>query len=91
MSDGKEKIWFTQAEVEAQVQNIGRPVATTEMFVAFGVHFLESIAGAAPDLFQVRKIGMQVIIPDEVEAAYVLKHGEEGRKVIDFLRGDVRL
>lgn len=65
--------------------------ASTENHVAVAVQALETLAQVATDLFEARKIGMEVTIPDTVEAAFVLKHGEEGRKVIDMLRGNVTI
>lgn len=64
---------------------------SNEYLIQHAVTSLETIALAHRDLFQARKIGMEVVIPAEVEAAYVDKHGAAGREVIDFLRGNVIL
>lgn len=62
---------------------------SNEIWVQHAVAALEGMAEVASDLFQARKIGMQVIIP--VESAYVLKHGKKGKNFLNMLRGDVIL
>ncbi|KQW19906.1 MULTISPECIES: hypothetical protein [Pseudomonas] len=64
---------------------------SNDLLMQHAVAALEKIAEAQRDLFQARKIGMEVVIPADVETAYVGKHGDDGRKVIDFLRGNVNL
>ena len=64
---------------------------SNEIWVQHAVAALEGMAEVASDLFQARKIGMQVIIPEEVESAYVLKHGKKGKNFLNMLRGDVIL
>lgn len=85
------KIWFTQEQLDDHFRNFGQKPARTEMHLSIALQALEAIAPVALDLFQVRKIGMEVVIPEEVASAFVLKHGEVGQKVIDMLRGTVTL
>jgi hypothetical protein len=61
------------------------------MYVISGVQALEVIAAASNDLFQARKVGMQIIIPECVADAFIRKHGDDGRKSIAILRGNVTI
>lgn len=83
--------WVTEAQMAHHIENFARPVPKTELYDISAVQALEGIAPYAPALFQARKIGMEVIIPEAVETTYVLKHGNDGQKVIDFLRGTVTI
>ena len=62
-----------------------------DLYIQQAITALESIAAVSNEVFQARKIGMQLVIPPEVEVAYVRKHGEEGKRMIYKLRGDVNL
>jgi hypothetical protein len=84
-------VWFTKEQMDEHYRTFGTRGDASGMYVASGVQALEVIAPAAADLFQSRKIGMQVLIPDEVADAYIGKHGDDGRKVVDMLRGNVTL
>jgi hypothetical protein len=64
---------------------------SNDHLIQTAVAALEKIAEVHLDLFQARKIGMEVVIPADVETAYVGKHGDQGRKVIEFMRGNVTL
>lgn len=84
-------VWFTQEQLDEHCRSFGQQSAPSELHAVIAVQALEVIAPAAADFFQARKIGMQVLIPDAVADAYVGKHGAEGQKVIDMLRGSVPL
>lgn len=58
---------------------------------ALGLEALEAMSAVVPQLFQARKIGMQVVIPPLVEKIYVLKHGAAGKEMIEMLRGNLTL
>jgi hypothetical protein len=84
-------VWFTKEQLDEHSRSFGQQPAASEKYVVIAEQALEVIAPAAADLFQARKIGMQVLIPDAVADAYVSKHGVEGQKVIDMLRGNVTI
>lgn len=48
---------------------------------------LEALAPMYPNLAYIRKEGLQVTVPEHIEAAYVAKHGEQGQWFIDVLLG----
>lgn len=48
------------------------------------IEALEAIAPAAQGLHQARKIGVEVVVPREIEEAYILRHGEDGQRIIDL-------
>ncbi|EMO9521167.1 hypothetical protein PZT66_24105 [Pseudomonas aeruginosa] len=62
-----------------------------DLYLLHAITALEKIAAASNDFFQARKVGLQLVIPSEVELAYVRKHGEDGKGFIYKLRGDVNL
>lgn len=64
----------TQEQLDEHYRSFGQQAAASEMYVVIAVQALEVIAPAAADLFQARKIGMEVLIPDAVADAYVGKH-----------------
>lgn len=59
--------------------------------IELAVTALEKISEAHLELFQARKVGMEVVIPPAVEAAYIVKHGAGGQNMINMLRGKVRI
>ncbi len=96
MNNDSSKFSVTKEQLADHAKMLGQQVFSSaaldiQMDVASAVRALEAMAPVAVDLFQVRKIGMEVVIPEAVEVAYISKHGDEGRKVIDMLRGNVTL
>lgn len=86
-----QRLKITSGDRSDHVASCNSPVGKTEIHLVIAVQALEAIAPIAPELFQARKIGMEVVVPSEVEAVYVAKHGEEGRKTLRFLRGEITL
>ncbi|MCS8413328.1 hypothetical protein N0754_18665 [Pseudomonas aeruginosa] len=62
-----------------------------DLYLQQAIAALESIVAASNEFFQARKIGLQLVVPPDVELAYVRKHGEDGKRLIYKLRGDVSL
>lgn len=62
-----------------------------DLYIQQAITALQTISAVSNEVFQARKIGMQLVIPPEIEVAYVRKHGEEGKRLIYKLRGDVNL
>lgn len=52
------------------------------------VTVLEALSKIASDVFDAHKAGLKLEIPEEVEAAYLAKHGQYGAKTIRELRGE---
>jgi len=96
MNNGSSSFSATEEQLADHAKMLGQQVFSSATWdiqrdVESAVRVLEAMAPVAADMFQVRKIGMEVVIPEAVESAYVAKHGAEGRKVIDMLRGNVNL
>lgn len=55
--------------------------------IQIGIAVLEALAPMFPNLAFARKSGLTVTIPEEIEAAYVAKHGKTGQWYIDVILG----
>lgn len=55
--------------------------------IQIGIAVLEALAPMYPNLAFVRKAGLIVSVPENIEAAYVAKHGEKGQWLIDVILG----
>lgn len=55
--------------------------------VQIGIAVLEALAPMYPNLAFVRQAGLTVSVPEDIEAAYVAKHGEKGQWLIDVILG----
>lgn len=51
----------------------------------------EVLKTSALALFQARKLGIVVHIPDEVRQAMIATYNEEARKILNFLDGNVHV
>lgn len=96
MNNDSSSFRATEEQLADHAKMLGQQVFSSATWdiqkdVESAVRVLEAMAPVAADLFQVRKIGMEVVIPEAVESAYIAKHGVEGRKLIDMLRGNVTL
>lgn len=57
-------------------------------YVLRAVAVLETLSRIAIDVFDAHKAGLKIEISEEVEAAYVAKHGQYGAATIRELRGE---
>lgn len=70
-----------QGEVFATQAELPSP----ELQVALAT--LKKLIPLVTELNSARKIGLEIVIPPELEAEYVNKHGDEGQRFIDVLLG----
>jgi hypothetical protein len=56
-------------------------------FEKVAIRVLEDLEPMYPNLAVARKEGLVVTVPEDIEAAYVAKHGEKGQWFIDVLLG----
>lgn len=52
---------------------------------------LEALEHSAMNLFQARKVGVRVDVPDVVRESLLSRHGQRARKVLDMIDGNVTL
>lgn len=55
--------------------------------IQIGIAVLEALAPMYPNLAFVRSAGLTVSVPEDIEAAYVAKHGEKGQWLVDVILG----